>query len=466
MRKVRLVLSLVVIASIVAPLQIADAAPKPPKIGSACTKVGVFFDTPNMRYVCNKEGAKLVWRTWYPPKPKSSSSPAPVASASPTPAPTQSAAPAPAPTKSAAPAPVKPPFKAKIPIPLPVPLTGPFTFDTAAANFAKIPEQAYSNVQAAIAAGVDPTVNVAISVGPTTNTTQDVILNGIKRELKLFSGFTTPVKLQAIAYNAADTGWAADEWTRVSATYPFTNNPKNYLSRITDGCEMQGTKAVNCGGGYTFMVPGSDTKFIFYGVENGNFWTANPPDYQTATQVNHEFTHAIQFAQLEGVAMHSGDNVITDTAHRLFPCWFAEGQANALGISIYIPTLATYLQVRDRTVTTPLNPGQQNPLADYSAASFTKFLTTQDEFTGPDNPGCYRPGTGIYQLGYSVGMAATEALIAIGGPQATVALIAKGAEGLNWADAFQAVYGIPWADGAAALGKILAAEYAVKPLNR
>ena len=416
-----------------------DANAASPSNGGACSKLGSIQGLPNHQFKCVKSGKKLIWQA-LPVSPSAS------------------------PSASASPASSK--FTAKIPLTLPVSQNGPITFANAESNFAKIPEQAYANVQAAIAAGSDGPVNVTVSIGPKTNTTQDVILNGIKRELKLFSGFTVPSKLQAIAYNAADTAWASAEWTKVAATYPFTNSAKNYLRLITQSCEMNGETPVNCGGGMTFMVPGSDAKFIFYGVENGNFWTPTPSDYQTATQVNHEFTHAIQFAQFEGVKIHAGDNVITDTVHRAYPCWLSEGQANALGISIFIPNVSSYLQVRDRTVTAPVNPGQKNPLSDYSAASFTNFLMNQAPFTGPDTPGCYQPGTGMYQLGYSVGMAATEALIAIGGPQATMALVAKGAEGSTWDQAFKAVYGISWAEGADVLGKVLAAEYAAKPFSR
>ena len=67
--------------------------------------------------------------------------------------------------------------------------------------------------------------------------------------------------------------------------------------------------------------------------------------------------------------------------------------------------------------------------------------------------------------GHSVGYAATEALVAIGGPQSTMALISRTADGDTWAEAFEKVYGISWTEGATALGKILAAEYAVKPLR-
>jgi hypothetical protein len=66
----------------------------------------------------------------------------------------------------------------------------------------------------------------------------------------------------------------------------------------------------------------------------------------------------------------------------------------------------------------------------------------------------------VYVLGYSVGAAAAEALIAIAGPQSLMALFARGAAGDSFARAFKSVYGITWKSGATILSKVLAAQYA------
>ena len=58
-------------------------------------------------------------------------------------------------------------------------------------------------------------------------------------------------------------------------------------------------------------------------------------------------------------------------------------------------------------------------------------------------------------MGYNIGYAATEVLVAIGGPQSTMALLGETASGLSWAEAFQAVYGITWKEGSDILGKVL-----------
>ena len=58
-----------------------------------------------------------------------------------------------------------------------------------------------------------------------------------------------------------------------------------------------------------------------------------------------------------------------------------------------------------------------------------------------------------------------EALIAIGGPQSTLALYTLGAKGQDWPTAFKNVYGISWEEGSTVLAKVLAAEYAAKPMS-
>jgi lysophospholipase L1-like esterase len=56
-----------------------------PKVGSTCKKAGSFFDTPNARFSCNKEGKKLVWRIWNPgASQNTSTAPAPTQSTAPT----------------------------------------------------------------------------------------------------------------------------------------------------------------------------------------------------------------------------------------------------------------------------------------------------------------------------------------------------------------------------------------------
>ena len=447
MSKLRTYSVLVVATALMIGSTVSSVSAAAPKVGSACKKIGTLFDTPGTRYVCNKEGKKLVWRLWNPGASQNTSS---------------STSTAPAPTQSAAPTKIE--VKAPIPITLPVAQSGAITFTNGAAEFAKIPETAWNNIQSAVAANENVKIPMTIYIGPNTNTTEALMTPAINREFKMFNGFNLPPTYTAVTYSAKDEPWAEKKWVEIGTKAKFQNDPTHYINHMHDTCNIENNVVTECYGGYTTTIPGTDAAYVFYGVQNGDFWSATSNNLGSMTEVAHELTHTIQFAQYAKVPVHAGDNTKSDTAHRAYPCWFQEGQANAIGIPLFITSLSAFSDVRDYNITRGTG-GRSTSLADYSAASFTKFLTGQKLSNGPENAGCYNPSNGDYQLGYSVGYAATEALVAIGGPQSTMALISRTADGDTWAEAFEKVYGISWTEGATALGKILAAEYAVKPLR-
>jgi hypothetical protein len=87
-----------------------------------------------------------------------------------------------------------------------------------------------------------------------------------------------------------------------------------------------------------------------------------------------------------------------------------------------------------------------------------KAFLTSTQIPSPENPN--------YRLGYSVGYAAVEVLVAIGGPQSTLALYTLCARGEKWDTAFKSVYGISWDEGATVLSQVLAAQYSAKPISK
>ena len=417
----------------------------PPEVGSPCIEIGAFFDTPNTRYVCNQESGKNVWRVW-----------------SPNPTPTQSSTPTPTPT------PTKAPFKALIPLTLPVAPMGPITFANAASMASSIPAQAWQNIQKEIAAHAPVTVPITIDIGPNTKTTAEQMIPSINREYQLLNGFAVPPTYHGVVFSAFDEKWGEEQAVKVARDLGWT--PSNavpvdgILFNVRNQCGFNNGVAEDCYGGNALGGLLAKDGFSTYGVQSGggfDAWTIQNQYAGPMTQVTHELTHNMQFAQFTGVAMKPGEFTRSDQFHHSSPCWFHEGQANAIGIPVFQPTLNDYLNARDGNIQRAINPGTTVSLTDFSAAGITAFLVGQDPLT------CSNPSKNQdYQLGYSVGYAATEALIAIGGAQATIALIAKGAEGNTWDQAFQAVYGISWAEGVNYLGQILAAEYAVKPIKK
>ena len=191
-------------------------------------------------------------------------------------------------------------------------------------------------------------------------------------------------------------------------------------------------------------------------MENLGVTTAAKWDPTDSGEVSHEYTHTVQAAQWIGTAAKDRG----DYGHIFAPCWINEGQPNATGIAASSKSYQQYLDKRNATETVgPLDP----KFPGWSAANLKEYLYSQIP-NGSVANSCYQNGP-LYQMGYSVGMAATEALVAIGGPQSTMALYARGADGDSFAEAFQKVYGISWDKGSTILGQVLAAEYAQSPFK-
>jgi len=111
-------------------------------------------------------------------------------------------------------------------------------------------------------------------------------------------------------------------------------------------------------------------------------------------------------------------------------------------------TLEDYLTFRKNL---PYGQGPTN-VTDYTQTSLQNYLVNQLPST------CYQNGD-LYSLGYTVGALASEALVAIAGPQAMMALFSLGAEGQDFPTAFMNVYGISWSDAARILSTVIAKEY-------
>jgi len=353
-----------------------------------------------------------------------------------------------------------------IPITLPVAQTGTITFANAEANFAAIPQAAWKRTQDVIAANSAVNVPTDIQIGPNTKASKTAITDGLDRINKLFAGFRHVSAYAGIVYNAKDLNWAQ------SATAAYLKKLKvsggsasaESTKRSSEaGCEIQGGKAINCYGGMSWDL--RDTKSqaggSWYGVETVvvdgkplDFWTDENKNSGAMTQVTHEATHNYQITQFFYTPLGKGQYRSNDLSRAFVPWWFGEGHANAIGIATFLDSFDAYSGARSQNITR--NPGSRTKLPAFNAAALKTLLTSKG-VASPENPN--------YALGYSIGYAAVEALVAIGGPQATLALYTLGAKGQKWETAFKNVYGITWDEGASVLSKVLAAEYAANPIS-
>jgi len=438
-----------------------------PKVGSLCTKVGAFFDTSNARYICKQEGTKKVWRVWNSVTSKNNS-------------PQQSR------PKSGATqifgsscstdgmmkivdgkryvcdgtnrtsnfqwdkgTPTS--FKAPMPITLPVAQSGSITFANAANRVSEIPTVSWQRIQVIIDASPEVKVPFQILVGPNTTTvTKTLEEKLLSRQFKLWNGFQQSKYLTVIAHNFADMNWAATAFDKVvkERSYPVGyDDPNAGVRRAKQNCDISSKE---CAAGNAGQTPGTNEAIALLGVNTG-VW-------DPASMVGHEYTHTLTSAQFNGTAAVNTQYY----QQRFTPCWLNEGFSNASGLGAGYSNLQDYLRVRDYNVARysqlPSN------FKDFTAAGLKDYLYSQ--VSNPNEPNsCYSGLGAVYLLGYSIGYAATEALFAIGGPQSVLALFSRGAMGDSFSQAFKNVYGISWDEGSTILGKILAAEYAAKPMR-
>jgi len=436
MRKIAFASAAILVASLLLPTTVLAASPS---AGAACSKAGLTSSTATKKFTCVKSGKKLVWDKGV--------------------AITNSASKAPTPTPSETPQTIS----AKLPIPmtLPVPQNGAITFANAATNFSAIPQTAWQRTQDAIAANPEVTFPTVIHIGPNTKASLSVISNALNRINKLFAGFRHVSKYSAIVYNAQDLKWAqADAFTLFNkpgaTSYGARQDGIKNLSEA--GCEFNGTTFVNCGGGMAmdFSDGRDDSGGAYYGVQSdGDYWSDATKYVGPMTQVTHEATHNYQTTQFFFTPLGKDQHVSSDVMHSSTPWWFSEGHANAIGITTFYESLPDYLRNRDDNVTR--SPGPRATVPSATAKSMKEFLTST-QIASPANPN--------YILGYSIGYAAVEALVAIGGPQSTLALYTLTARGDSWDTAFKNVYGISWDEGATVLSQVLAAQYSAKPISK
>jgi len=353
------------------------------------------------------------------------------------------------------------PFKAPIPINLPVAQTGAITFANILSHTSEIPQTSWQNIQNVITNNKSaPKVKNVVHVGP--NTTLDVIgglpriQTVLNRNEKLWAGFSQVKNFYLLMYNAQDEPWAEKDWAKTGKAAKATpGDIKGEIQRIAGNCQQTispgkfSGKPTNCRGADSSAIQNSDNAILTFG--QGGEGAADDSMVTTGGIIGHEYGHSVQAAQWIGTSSVSRSY----DANSFAPCWLIEGQGNSIGWAVAADTYEMYsTMIKNR-------PYSQGPskVTDYSEASLLKYLTSQGPGQSTKENGCISNG-GIYSLGYSVGAVAVEALVAIGGPQATMALYALGARGQDFPTAFKKVYGVSWANAAVTLSKVLAAQYA------
>ena len=452
MRKLSILACFILLTS---PLVITQANAATPKLGGACSKVGSFGDTPNIRYVCVKTGGKLVWQQWNKPSSTnnlgSNNSNGGSKTSSGLYLPTGK-------------------FKAPIPITLPVSQSQDpkaITFANMLDHIAEIPQAAWQKVQTLATTNKPVSIPHSIFVGPTTkldivggtSRIQDILT----KSARLWSGFSQMDFYGVYVYNGADEAVTEKKFSNDFKAKKYdqsrAENLAGPLRALAGNCQKQLSPGQfagplgDCTGGDSGSYFNSNSSFVHLGQ------TGTSQDFYVTGGgfVGHEYTHAVQAGQWNNSPFcgnpDGGEKICARSGmsnQGFSPCWLFEGIPNSVGVMVASGTADDYLKFR--TTHLPYGHGPTT-ITDYSQPSVRDYLFNQSRAT------CYKDQK-MYDLSYTIGALATEALVAMAGPQATMAVYALGAQGQDFPTAFKNVYGISWSDAATILSKVLAAEYA------
>ena len=427
MRKLSILVCFILLA---APLAITQANAATPKLGGACSKVGSFGDTPKVRYICVKSGKKFVWAVWKNPSTTNNS----------------------ANKSSATPVPVKAEFKPVIPIKLPVtqdPASNAITLENIVNRIADIPQAAFEKSDSMTNQNKMPIIPHDLFIAPgLESVVSSAHINEItNRAMKYFAGFQQTKYFAVYVYDFANIAWAKKQTDVVAKS-------RNYKNEIY-GAILAPCSATDCNGDGASMYPVGDG-YSMVSVSNGQT-AAQENDWAISGGIAHNYAHTVQFAQYMG----TGNEVAVGQVSKMVPpCWIFEGVASATAWYNNTGNLSEYLRARKNTAFNFRGSG----LKSLTVESFTNYLlysshTETIDVNGNKIEGDSFTTSPASRMGNQVGGLATEALIAIYGPQAVIALDAFNAAGDNFEIAFQKVYGVSWKKVAPILGQVLAAEY-------
>jgi hypothetical protein len=345
------------------------------------------------------------------------------------------------------------PWKPKIPISLPIQQStdpGAITFDNVLDHVGEIPEVAWSRVQDRIAAHPPVAIKVNVFTGP--NTSYDVVggtarvAEVVQRTARLWAGFSQVRVVDVLSYNFQDLAWAKRKWKSIVKSRHY---PKFDADRAT-------SFGLNCPNDRCNGANADTTDATGDGnIALGQTGTSNDQFIKLGGVVSHEYSHVVEATQWLGAngCRFAGKPCTPrgDLSNNFSACWLNEGLVNATGNMVATDNLADFLRW-DEAKYYGWGP---TTATDYTQSSLFNYL-----YSSGTVPACIKKDAQLYRLGYSVGAAASEVLIAIAGPESLMALFARGAAGDTFAKAFKRVYGISWKRGATILSYVLAAEYA------
>jgi hypothetical protein len=365
------------------------------KAGASCPKVGKTSIASGKTFTCVKSGKKLLWNKGaVVAKPATAATPATSA----TPEPTA----------------VKTPAM-------------PTSFADLEEKFEGIPYSVWDKIQANLALHKSTDLKISFLFGPTTpqRYPNQWTIDAVTLGSRVMGAQKQPAEVKFVEYNKDDVPWARTEAAKYVS--PF-NLGMNLPDQAADKCAN-----VDCDGAVTNIA--SDIGLVLVGVSTPvTKWNIQKFNGQNDL---HEYTHAVQGMIFKGK--------VTNPPPMHMPCWYSEGQPQAVSIPTVAKSAEDYVKIRKGWVT-----DNRWLLKDYEPETIQQFLK--------DNMKVPCPGS-TYPMVSTLGFIVMDALVSIGGIDKTFDVQVAKASGLSFEDSFKQVYGITWDEASVALSKAASKVY-------
>jgi hypothetical protein len=369
------------VLALVLSLQLNAPATAVIKAGTACSKVKSTKVVSGLKLTCVKSGNKLIWKASTIQKTNQNQ-----------------------PTE-------------KMP-------ASPTSFKDIEAHLDGIPYSSWSGVQANIKAFTEPKTKVSMFFGPNTpkrypvEVTEKMVLLGSRAMARI----PQPSEVKFYSFNKLDVSWAKEIATKWVSPFRLGESLPQQAEKMCAG--------EDCDGGITNYVSGFGA--VLVGVSTPVTRYGDLARFNGQNDL-HEYVHAVQ-----GIIFADKTSGPPPT---LIPCWYSEGQPQAVSIITSAATMQDYLKLRTQWLKTG-----SWPLPDTSAQTIEKFLA--------DNMKVPCPGATNF-LNYTAGYIVMETLISVGGVEKTFDLLKKVADGSSFESAFESEYSLPWAEAAPIVARIV-----------
>lgn len=366
------------------------------KAGASCPKLGKTSVAAGKTFTCVKSGKKAVWNKG-------------VAVA-------KSAA-APTPASTVSPEPIAP----KIP-------AMPTSFVDLEENFEGIPYSSWEKMNSNLGKYPSSALDVSIQYGPNTpeKYSPKITIDAVMRGARAMGGVKQPPAVKFYQFNKIDAEWGKEQAAKYQPTF---NLGMSLPVQAADLCSRE-----DCDGAVTNLASGIG--LVLVGVSTPANRYGDTTRFKGQNDL-HEYVHAVQGSVLAGKTK--------TTPPVLMPCWYSEGQPQAISIVASAKTSADYIAVRKSWM-----KDNKWLLKDFQPSTIEDFLKENMKVPCPSSTNF---------LNYTVGFILIDALVSIGGIAKTFEVPSLIADGISFESAFEKVYETPWSIASPILSRVVSAAF-------